>query len=219
MKTSHLIPLIIVIYNVTLQAAQVKPFFQKNSLGVTLQDLQYPTHFEKNLRSGLTHRFQFNIRTDLPFLSETVRTINIKYDLWSEKYQIAIEEHPSKQFVENVNLEKLNLILKRIQFKNLLPAKQLSDTVTFSMNIQIRLNPIEKERIKAIQKWIVENSTTQPLSFSSDTSIPKLMLPAKKKTLFSWIFNQNTEKMSEASEWQITTPSISIHRESIPHED
>jgi hypothetical protein len=85
------------------------------------------------------------------------------------------------------------------------------------VNADVLLNPIDRERMDRIRKWVAENSAHSPV----DPTRPDATAPvgaSMSNALFNSIFEQYASGTSVAAAWHETVGSKPFTRESLEHE-
>ncbi len=156
---SHLFLMVLIIYfSPHALAEQPVPFIRDGAVGLKMKGLTLPIDlFNKSLKSGLSTSFLVQavfVDTHGANLQKSW-LIKFRYDLWDEHFIIDQQEKESVIAKSEKDLfDKLsNLTLYPIIAKNEWQMKGVTQA-----RVRFWLNPIEKEKIKEIRKWISKNA-------------------------------------------------------------
>ncbi len=137
---------------------RLDPFLRGGSVGLKISDLALPEDLlKKSLKSGLSTSFLVQAAFVDTHGANFQKSwfIKFRYDLWDEHF---IVEQQEKDDViaktEKELFEKLsNFILHPIVARSEWPLKGVTQA-----RVRFWLNPIEKEKMKQIRKWISQNA-------------------------------------------------------------
>ena len=174
-------------------SAQLTPFMRQQRIGVFVENVQLPASFRKDLTSGLTSRVLMQLtllEAGEPIASKVV-DIAFKYDLWEETFGMTMA-------VDNVTVESRTLaktdevfaMLAHLSVPALFPTERLDRSKTLAVAVRVLFNPVERERLEEIRKWVAENSrpaAADPQNASSLAAPPPV---TESRSLFNRIFEQ-----------------------------
>lgn len=198
-------------------AAELRPFLHEGELGAVLVGIDFPANLEKDLGSGLTNRIllRFTLTQESRIVRQSAVEISIRYDLWDENFPIvtrvdeAVVDSSARKTVRDVLA-----FLERIRLARLFDIAGLTASDKLTMRLDLLLNPIDRERLESIRKWVAENSKRAPLD-------PAGVLGASDGSLANAVFNKIFEQYARGSEvaaiWQRTVSSTPFTLESLPH--
>jgi hypothetical protein len=182
-------------------ATELTPLLSKGDLGVVLADVRFPASLDRDLMSGLTNRLL--IRTTLEHTGRRVQRsteLAIRYDLWDERF--TIETRLDGIATVNTTLagvQEVRAYLRRLRFANLYETADLNRSTPLIVTAELLLNPIDRERMENIKKWVAENSTRASLD-------PAGALGANDASLANALFNKIFEQYASGSDvaaiWQ-----------------
>ncbi len=144
-----------------LSANELTPFRNGDSLGAVLRITDLPNEqLSKNLKNGFTTTLLYNISVKNPKFSgpEKQLVFAVYYDLWNEVF------HSTELFgqVKKTTTFKTPAeVISRVEKVVFLPLEALSSldlNAPTSIVVQVYLDPIQKDRLTAVRKWISENS-------------------------------------------------------------
>jgi hypothetical protein len=184
--TGALCFIVLLFLNAAAQAADVTPVIHERHIGARVRGLALPESLRKELRSGLTNRLLLRIT-----LLEGAQTrasahveIAFKYDLWDERFRSRLTVNgvalsaPDLRTVEDAWSWLIDL--------SLMPLFDRPVTATtLTLQAEVLLNPIERERMDQIREWVKENSRYVPLE-----GAPGAASESASNTVFIRIFER-----------------------------
>ena len=182
------------------QAGELTHFIEDGQIGARVYALTFPESIRKDLRSGLTNRLLIRMRLleGTQVSGTTVIEVALKYDLWDERFQVELRINgsavsaPVLRTVEEAVAWLADLRLSKLFAPPSAPAASLT------LHAEALLNPIERERMEQIRKWVQENSSYVPL----DGPGVRATSPASgSNAVFNRIFEQYAGQ-GEAAEWR-----------------
>jgi hypothetical protein len=196
-------------------AAELRPFLHEGELGAVLVGIDFPANLENDLGSGLTTRILIRFTLEQPGrpLKHRAAEITIRYDLWDENFAIvtrvdgtAIERGVRK------GMRDVRAFLGQIRLPGLFYTAGIAGSDKLTMRLDMLLNPVDRERLETIRKWVAENSKREPLD-------PAGVLGASDGSLANALFNKIFEQYARGSEvaaiWQRTVSSMPFTLESL----
>jgi len=181
-------------------AAELTPYIKDQRLGVLIKTIGLPDTFPKDLVSGLTNKLLIRVSlvSRSKVVDQTAVEISIKFDLWDETFAVTstvngvvIETRTCK------NLAEVQSLLSELRLPGLFARAAVPGADRVVIRAEILLNPIERERLAAIRRWVVENSTYTP----SDTD------GAHSSALFNRIFEQYSQGKTFVAAWKESVSS------------
>jgi hypothetical protein len=145
-----------------------------------------------------------------------MKEIAIRYDLWDEVFTLvtrldgAAPETTTKRSAQDVRAS-----IDRIRLARLFGTTDIDVSSELIVHAELLLNPIDRERMDNLRKWVAENSTRRSLD-------PAGVLGAADATLANAVFNKIFEQYASGSDvaavWQqrISTPRFKL--EALPHD-
>jgi hypothetical protein len=185
------------------------------SITAVLRGLAFPPTLPKDLESGLTTHLLVHLT-----LLENGRTVEqrdidvaVRYDLWDENFPLT--EGADRTVLRSqvfTTLGQVTQFLENIVLSQALPAGRLVPGRTYTLSAQVLLNPIERERMERLKKWVAENGASErpatPVSNSplgNGPSAPAAVAPPQ--SLFDRIFQQYASGQESSSVWRQTLVS------------
>jgi hypothetical protein len=204
-----------VLYAAGAWSAQLTPAVQNGQLGLTLESAGYPDTFRKDLTSGLTNRIL--IRVTLARGNEVVRhravEIAVRYDLWDEHFIATVTlDGVATEARTLADMEQMQAFLRRLPLPRLFATNGLERQQPFTLTAEILLNPLDRERMEMIRKWVAQNnigpSDVGGRNGGGDVAV----------VLFNKIFEQYAKGAEVAAAWHETSVSRPFRLEELAHE-
>ena len=192
-----------------VRAAQLTPLLQQGELGVDLKGASLPPTLRKDLVSGLTNRIVIRVTLVRSGQPVTQRLVGfaIKYDLWEETFSVKVEvDDMPVSASTGQSLDEVITMLSDLNLPHLFPVDASAPDKSIVLTAEILFDPIEKERMEEIRKWVAENNRSGPPEASSLSA----GLPAPRSTsarLFNRIFEQYAAGAPVAATWKQTVTS------------
>jgi hypothetical protein len=192
--------------------ADLTPVRQDAELGVSIQGVEFPPSLARDLTSGLTNRLL--IRVSLEEAAQSVRRrvadIAIRYDLWDESFTIVTRiDDVAVSTRTQQSMQQVTELLQHVRLPRLFQVGTLRSANELVVQAELLLNPIDRERMENIKKWVAQNSSRQPLD-------PSRVLGHGDGSLSNAIFNRILEQYAAGSDvsaaWQqsLRTQSFSL---------
>jgi hypothetical protein len=192
-----------------VHAAQLTPLLQRGELGADLKGASLPPTLRKDLVSGLTNRIVIRVTlvsSGQPVAQKLVG-FAIKYDLWEESFGVKVDVDAIPVSASTgQNLDEVIAMLTDLNLPRLFAVDASTSDQSIALTAEILFDPIEKERMEEIRKWVAENNRSGPPEASSLSA----GLPAPRSTsarLFNRIFEQYAAGASVAASWKQTVRS------------
>jgi hypothetical protein len=179
-------------------AAGLAPIQSGGELGVRIDALPYPPTLPRELESGLTNRLYVRVRLleAQTLLQERALEIAIRYDLWEQNFTVirTVENAPPE--TQTMSSAELKIYLAALQIPRLFATQTLGPREV-TLSAELLLNPIGREKLRMIRKWVAENSTP----VNADQGI------ATSNTVFNRIFEQYADGSDLAAVWRVELKS------------
>lgn len=216
MKT--LLTILLTLTTASSFAAELVPLRSSGHLEARIQGTSLPENFRRELTSGLTNRLM--IRVTLHQAARELRgrsvEIAIRYDLWDEAFTMTTTlDGVSVDTVTYQEAQQVIHKLREIRLPELFPTSSVPADGELIMRALVLLNPIDRERMDAIRKWVAQNNKRSSLDPAAamgagDASASNVILER--------IFEQYASGADVASAWQQTLATQPFHRDDLPHE-
>ena len=189
-------------------AADLTPLATDHGLGVDIRAIALPPTLPKDLVSGLTNTLLIHVT--LLSRSEQVdqRTVEIaiQYDLWEETFKLTLTVNDTVVMVRPSSTRAdIDAFLADIRLPDLFPAGDLRGDQNATLRVEMLLNPIERERIEAIKKWVADNSTYTPADTPGFSD--KRVGSARSNAIFNKIFEQYAHGSDTVAIWKASLSS------------
>lgn len=196
-------------------AGQLTPSLDSGQLSVQVEATDWPVTLRKDLTSGLTNRILIRVR--LARGAEIVRQraveIAIRYDLWDERFLMDVTLDGVAAEARTLrNAEELQAALRKLRLPRLFAIDGVDATQAHTVTTEILLNPVDRERMEMIKKWVAENSIP-PADIGGRTAGGALSV-----TLFNRIFEQYAKGADIAAIWQETSTSRPFRLQELSNE-
>lgn len=199
MITRCLATIALVIYATGACAGQLAPAIHNGQLGLTLESMAYPDSLRKDLTSGLTNRIL--VRVTLARGAEIVRQraveIAVRYDLWDEHFITTVTLDGVETNTRTVpDMEQMQAWLRRLHLPHLFATQGLAHQRPYTLTAEVLLNPVERERMEMIRKWVAQNNigpgNTGTRNGGGDVAV----------AIFNKIFEQYAKGADVAAVWR-----------------
>jgi hypothetical protein len=192
----------------TSVAAELIPVVRDHNLGVAIRAVALPTTFPKDLVSGLTNKLLIHVSlfSGGRQVDRKNAEISIKYDLWDETFKLTMTVNEAVVDVRsNLTREAVEAFLADIRIPDLFAAGEIREDGVAALRVEMLLNPIERERIEAIQQWVSENSTYTPADTPGFGD--KRVGSSRSNAIFNRIFEQYAHGADTAATWKESVSS------------
>jgi hypothetical protein len=214
------IALLLLIPCSSVLAEELSPFIKGAELGIVVKGTLYPSTLSKDLSSGLTNRILIRVALldQTQSLDQRAVEIAIKYDLWDETFAMSIAVDSAVIDSHRYsNIQEVRAVLAHTRLPALFKVNDLRSNKELIVKAEVLLNPLDRERMEKIRKWVAQNSTYTPLDPTSVGSAR----PAGSSTsnqIFNKIFEQYTVDTDVAAVWKETITSRPFRLIDVPRE-
>jgi hypothetical protein len=187
--------------------AEVSPFLQEQWLGATVANAAFPASLRKDLTSGLTNRVLVRIAMsgDGAALKQQSVEVTIRYDLWEETFATTIiVGGATAQASTHPTLDAVIAFLARLRLPRLFRSTELNQNARYVIRAELLLNPIDRERMDQISKWVRENSDDTPLG---PDGVGARVTTSMSSEIFNRIFEQYAKGSDTAAAWHESAAS------------
>jgi len=176
-------------------AAELIPIVNNGVIGARLAGLGFPDSLHKDMRSGLTNRVFIRVILNEQDKQRGMRSIEItvKYDLWDETFSVVQRRDAAVVRTQVLKTQgEVLAYLRGLDMPDLFP--MVASTRSLTLHADVLLNPIQRERMEQIQKWVRENSSYVPIEGAAESS---------SNAMFNRIFEQYAGAGGDAAaEWR-----------------
>jgi hypothetical protein len=197
-----LLSILLLLAPVSAFAAELSPLRQENQLGARIYGSSFPESFAHDLTSGLTNRLivRFTLHQAARELSRRSVEIAIRYDLWDETFTVTTSMDGVS--VESAVCREAEQVIRRLQ-EIRLPELFSTSGVPPDSELVIRavmlLNPLDRERMDTIRKWVAQNSRRSSLDPAGALSARDISL---SNAILERIFEQYASGGDVVAGWQ-----------------
>jgi hypothetical protein len=206
------VTLLLLLATVGAQAAEVAATIGDGKLGARIDAIAFPASLPKELTSGLTNRLyaRVSLMDAEEIVSQRSVEIAIRYDLWDEKYSVV--NTMDGVIVDSRSLAgatEMNALLRALPLPDLFDLSTITAARRLVLRVDVLLNPIDREKMRMIRKWVAQNSTP---GVGGDQGI------SMSNAIFNRIFEQYADGSNVAAAWRVSLTSTPFTVESLSHE-
>ena len=208
----RLIALLLLLANTGADAAEVFVMLDDGKVGARVDALSFPTALPKELTSGLTNRLyaRITLADSRATLDQKVVEIAIRYDLWDEQFSVvSTMDDATPQTRILANLPEVTTLLAALPLPQLFDFANLPAGVDLTLRVDVLLNPIDREKMLMIRKWVAQNSTPE-VGNGQGISV--------SNAIFNRIFEQYADGSNVAAAWRAAAASRPFRREGLKNE-
>jgi hypothetical protein len=197
-------------------AAELTPTIAGNRVGIEISGLQLPALLATELKSGLTNRLLLRVAllANAQRHREHAVEIAAKYDLWDERFVVTISVD-GKTTLSRTEADSAAMLqfFNNPRVPGVFTAGDLPDVGELQLQVDALLNPIDRERMEQMRRWVAENSAY--------TTQSGLGGPARPSTapivnaLFNRIFEQFSAGEDLAGAWHQSLASHTFQRRNL----
>jgi hypothetical protein len=183
--------------------AELTPVVRERGIGMHIAGIAWPETFTKDLVSGLTNTLLIHVAlfSESKQLDQKTAVIAIKYDLWEETFALTVKVNETVILARNDERRpQIEAFLANLELPDLFAASEVPNNGTATLRVEMLLNPIERERLEAIKKWVVENNTSIPADTSGFSD--KRVGNSRSNEVFNKIFEQYAQGADVAATWK-----------------
>lgn len=185
-------------------AGQLTPAWEAGQLTVRIEATDWPATLRKDLTSGLTNRILIRVRLarGAQIVQQRAVEIAIRYDLWDERFMMDVTLDGVPFEARTIDTaEDMRAALRMLRLPPLFATDGMAATQAHTITAELLLNPVDRERMEMIRKWVAENSIP-PADIAGRTAGGALSV-----SIFNRIFEQYAKGADIAAVWQETSTS------------
>jgi hypothetical protein len=164
-------------------------------IGMRIDALVYPESLPRELESGLTNRLYLRVTVLDGETALQVSTVElaIRYDLWDQAFTVTrtVNTAPAEK-ATLASSSEMNAFLQSLHVPRIFSARMLPPNRPLTLRAELLLNPIGREKLRMIRKWVAENSAP-----NIDQGI------STSNTVFNRIFEQYADGSDLAAVWRV----------------
>jgi hypothetical protein len=190
-------------------AAEVTATLVDGKLGARVDSIVYPASLPKELTSGLTNRLyaRVTLADARVEIGRKVVEIAIRYDLWDQSFMVTTDGAQGESRTLGSQPE-LNALLAALPLPRLFDAATLPGTSELTLRVEVLLNPIDREKMRMIRKWVAQNSTPE---VGGDQGL------SMSNAIFNRIFEQYADGSELAAAWRVAVASAPFRLDRLSH--
>jgi hypothetical protein len=199
-------------------AADLSAFVEEAALGVTLSGVRFPEALPKDLASGLTTRILIRVTLEEAGRRTRQRSaeIAIRYDLWDEVFTLVTRlDGTAPETTTKRSAQDVRASLDQIRLARLFSTADIGVASELTVHAELLLNPIDRERMENLRRWVAENSARRSLD-------PAGILGAADASLANAVFNKIFEQYASGSDvaaaWQQRVSMPRFKLEALRHD-
>ena len=187
--------LFICLWSAASVAATLSVTQSDGDVGVRIDALAYPESLPRELQSGLTNRLYLRVTALDGATSLQVSTVEIaiRYDLWEQTFIVnrTVNTAPAET-LRLAGTTEMSAFLQSLHVPGIFANRTLPPNSQLTLRAELLLNPIGKEKLRMIRKWVAENSAP-----NVDQGI------STSNTVFNRIFEQYADGSDLAAVWRV----------------
>lgn len=199
-------------------AAELSPAMDGERLGANIRGIGFPATFSRDLKSGLTNRILIRVTllTGSPTHRHSAVDIAVQYDLWDERFALTmtVNDRPIAARSYRTTTDII-AFLSDLRLADLFATDALNAGDELTLQAEVLFNPIDKERMEKIRKWVTENSAYVPLEPGAAGGAPA---GPTANAIFNRIFEQYASGSDVAAIWKDSASSKPFRLEDL-HRD
>ena len=187
----------------TAAPAELTPVVREHTIGVHIGGIAWPATLAKDLVSGLTNTLLIHaaLFSDSRPLDQKTAVIAIKYDLWEETFALTVTLNGTVISAgTNQTQPQIEAFLANLELPALFLASEVPKDGNATLRVEMLLNPIDRERLEAIKKWVLENNTSIPADTTGFSD--KRVGNSRSNEVFNKIFEQYAQGADVAATWK-----------------
>lgn len=195
-------------------ASQLTPSLEGEQLSVLIESTAWPKTLRKDLTSGLTNRIliRLTLARGAEIVQQRAVEIAVRYDLWDEHFVMNVTIDGTEADARTIeNLEEMQATLRKLSLPRLFVTTGTPATQLHTVTAEILLNPVDRERMELIKKWVAENSIAPADIGGRNTG-------GLAVTIFNRIFEQYARGAEIAAIWRETSSSRPFNLEELSDE-
>jgi hypothetical protein len=188
--------------------AELTPVVGEHTIGAHMGGIAWPATLAEDLVSGLTNTLLVHVAllSDSKQLDQKTAVIAIKYDLWEERFALTVAVNNAVILARNHETQpQIDAFLANLELPELFAVSDVPKDRAATLQAEVLLNPIERERLEAIKKWVLENNVSIPADTSGFSD--KRVGNSRANEVFNKIFEQYAQGAEVAASWKVSLSS------------
>jgi hypothetical protein len=187
--------LFICLWSTAGAAATLSATQSSGEIGIRIDAVVYPESLPRELESGLTNRLYLRVTALDGATSLQVSTVEIaiRYDLWDQAFTVTrtVNTAPAET-LRLAGTTEMSAFLQSLHVPGIFASRTLPPNSQLTLRVELLLNPIGREKLRMIRKWVAENSAP-----NVDQGI------STSNTVFNRIFEQYADGSDLAAVWRV----------------
>ena len=195
-------------------AAQLTPSLDGGQMSVLIESTAWPDTLRKDLTSGLTTRIliRVTLAREAAIVQQRAVEIAVRYDLWDERFVMSVALDGAKAETLTIkSLDEVRAALRQLRLPRLFATSGMPPAQSHTVTTEILLNPVDRERMEMIRKWVAENSIAAADIGNRNTG-------GLSVAIFNRIFEQYAKGADIAAIWRETSTSRPFRLEELNDE-
>jgi len=200
-------------------SAEITPFLEARRVGIAITAMPLPEKLPRELTSGLTNRMLIRVTllSGSRTLAQRAVEIAVKYDLWDENFAVTMRIDGAVALDRIYrDVAEVQSLLGNPRLPGLFGPADLAAEPPLLVRADALLNPIDRERLEQIRKWVAENSTPTPPVRGAGAATQSAN--AASSAIFNRIFEQYATGTDMAAAWNQTLISRPFRLEDLPRD-
>ena len=203
MRGAVIVALLGLLWSASASGATVIPIIEGPALGAEIRDLRPPETLRKDLVSGLTNRvlIQVTLTSGSESLGQRVVELTVRYDLWDEVFRLhTLMDGTTLSAATVKSAEEAMAFLRNVRLARLFVRSVPPRAQALILKAEVLLNPIEREQLDSIKKWVRQN--TAPAPSAGGGLNPGGGTSSNPHAIFNRIFEQYATGAEFAASWK-----------------
>jgi hypothetical protein len=204
LKTPAVLVLLLALASGTAAATELTPFLSDQRLGVVIKAIELPATFPKDLVSGLTNKLLIRVAlvSGSDVVEQKTAEVAVKYDLWDETFGVTLTVNEARVVsLTCTTVQEVEAYFTHMKLPGLFAQGAVPAGASVTLRVEMLLNPIERERIETIRKWVAENSTYTPSDITGYGG-DKRVGSSRSNAIFNRIFDEYAQGSDLAATWK-----------------
>jgi hypothetical protein len=194
-------------------AAEVVVLLMDGKIAARVDSLTFPPSFARELNGGLTNRLysRVTLAQGDRVLGQKVVETAIRFDVWDQRFSFSTSlDDTILQTRDLAGLPEVMSELAAMQLPPMFDAAALPRDQPLTLRVEVLLNPIDREKMRMIRRWVAQNSTPT-VGGNPGVSV--------SNALFNRIFEQYADGSDVAAAWRVTVVSAAFRIDALGHEN
>jgi hypothetical protein len=178
---------------------------------VIVAHARLPPTLRKDLASGLANKILIRVvlSQDTRLTTRRLVDITVRYDLWEETF--SMETRVDDVLVDSKTYHQMDDVVvafDNLRLPDLFRPGQTAQKAQLALTAELLFDPVEKERMDEIRRWVAENSgpaLPDPITVRPGLSAPEPV--SESRAIFNRIFQQYAAGAAIAAAWKDTGAS------------